>query len=260
MCFRNCWILLLIVLVIEKNSYAFDFPGEFAQNPSGSLALSGLPGFRSTPARFAEPGFGVSYAQVSETEIQVVSAAGEMGWGRETLGFRTAFFSSYMAMDSIYRQVYSEIDASVFGTWYVVGFGYGLSVNWIPAEEEWTENRYKLGSAVLWRPLALSGMLVWNQAPNMLEVGYGVSIRAEVAERFYSFLEYDGESFDIGTAARFKFMTIRSAYRFPEFGVVCSVEFALGGVNVSGTYGFVGQIWDWFGGNISKSVRKKTIL
>ena len=112
MCFRTCWIMLLSVFVIGKNSYAFDFPGEFAQNPSGFLALSGLPGFRSTPARFLEPGFGISYARVIETQVQAVSAAGEMGWGGDGLGFRTAFFSSYMAMDSIYRQVYSELDAS----------------------------------------------------------------------------------------------------------------------------------------------------
>jgi hypothetical protein len=207
-----------------------------------------------------EPGFGFSYAQVLESQIQVVSAAGEMGWVRDGLGFRTAFFSSYLAMDSIYRQVYSELDASAFGTWYIVGLGYGLSVDWVPAEDKWTSNRYKIGTALLWRPMALSGMLVWNQAPDILEMGYGVSIRGAIGERFYSFVEYDGESFDIGTAVRFKFMTIHTAYRFPDFGVVCAVEFALDGVYISGVYGFVGQIWDWFGGNISKSVRKKTIL
>ena len=195
-----------------------------------------------------------------DTQVQVVSAAGEMGWGSDKSGVRTAFFSSYMSMDSIYRQVYSELDASVFGSWYILGLGYGLSVNWIPTEEKWTENRYKMGAAFLWRPLALSGMLLWNKAPDILEIGYGISFRIELAERFYTFLEYDGESIDVGTALRFKYTTVRSAYRFPEFGVACSIEFAFGGVHASGTYGFVGQIWDWFGVCVSKSIQKKSIL
>lgn len=251
-------------LLLVGLSHAFDLPGEFVQNPSGSLALSGLPGFRSTPARLLEPGFGISYARVLEAEEQIVAAAGEFGWdalcGGVCPGLRMAFFSSYAELDSIYRQVYSEWDASAFGSWYVVGVGYGLSVEWVPGDNQWTGNRYKFGSALLWSPFALSGMLVWTDYAHNLTMDYAVSVSLNLAGRIYSFVEYDGMSLDIGSAFHFKYMTIRSSYRFPEFGVACSVDFVLGGVSVSGMYGFAGQIWDWFGISASKSVRKKTIL
>lgn len=256
--------LLICVLLLAGASHAFDLPGEFAQNPSGTLALSGLPGFRSTPARFVEPGFGVSYARVLGAEEHVAAAAGEFGWEKlcsgKCPGLRVAFFGSYTELDSIYRQVYSEWDASTFGSWYIVGVGYGLSVEWIPGESRWTGNRYKLGGSLLWSPLTVSGLLSWMDYPDNLMVDYAVSVRLDLAWRFYSFVEYDGESFDVGSAIRFKYMTLQSSYRFPDFGVGCSMEFLLGGVSAAATYGFVEQIWDWFGVSLSKTVRKKTIL
>lgn len=259
-----CRFLLMLVWLLVGLSHAFDFPGEFARNLGGSLALSGLPGYRSTPARFAEPGFGVSYARVLGVEEQIAAAAGEFGWdalcGANCPGLRMAFFSSYMELDSVYRQVYSEWDASVFDSWYIVGVGYGLSVEWIPGESQWTGNRYKLGTALLWNPVAVSGMLSWMEYSGDLTMDYAVSVRLDLGMRFCSFVEYDGDSFDIGSAFRFKYMTVRSSYRFPEFGVACSMEFVLGGVAAAATYGFVGQIWDWFGASFSKIIRKKTIL
>ena len=258
------WTVMICGLLLVGLSHAFDLPGEFAQNPSGSLALSGLPGFRSTPARLSEPGFGISYARVLGAKEHVAAAAGAFGWENlcdgECPGLRMAFFSSYTELDSVYRQVYSEEDASAFGSWYVVGLGYGLSVEWVPGENQWTGNRYKLGGALLWSPFAVSGMFVWTDYAHKLTMDYAASVSLNLAGRLYSFVEYDGTSLDIGSAFRFKYMTIRSSYRFPEFGVACSVDFFFFFVFVSGMYGFVGQIWDWFGISASKSVKKKTIL
>ena len=58
-----------------------DYPVEFVQNPGGNLALSGLPGYSSTPARRGMPGFGLSYARLGEVGIQAAGVAGEICFG-----------------------------------------------------------------------------------------------------------------------------------------------------------------------------------
>ena len=85
--------VILLIIWLASLACAMDFPGEFVQNPGGSLALSGLPGYKSSPARIAEPGFGLAYAQVDEASLQVAGAAGELGLWRD---YRLAFFSSYL--------------------------------------------------------------------------------------------------------------------------------------------------------------------
>ena len=220
---------LLLMVCMASLVLAMDFPGEFVQNPGGSLALSGLSGYRSSPARHLDDGevagFGLAYAQVPEASLQVAGAAGEMGLGL----FRIAFFSSYAEMDSLYRQVYSELDASVMHSWFVGGRGYGVSVDILPGQESWTCNRYKAGLAFLKKP-------------------------------FGAFVEYDGESFDVGNYLKFTHLSVISAYRFPEFAISVSLVLSVGDWSLSGAYGNSYPIWDWFGFTASKSVRKKTIL
>ena len=250
---------LLLIVCMVRFAMAMDFPGEFVQNPGGSLALSGLPGLRSTPARYLEDssraGLGVAYAQVPEASLQVAGAAGELLLGL----FRLAFLSSYTEMDSLYRQVYSELDVSVTHSWFVGGAGYGVSVDFLPGEECWTSNRYKAGVAVLKKPLSLSGMVVLVNQGDYFDMGYGTALRFD-GGRFGAFVEYDGISIDVGNYLNFSHLSVISAYRFPEFAFSVSLVFSLGDWAFSGAYGNAGPIWDWFGFTATKTIRKKTIL
>lgn len=251
--------LLLVFMWLGSFAFAMDFPGEFVQNPGGSLALTGLPGFRSTPARYlgdsSRAGLGVAYAQVPEASLQVAGAAGELSLGL----FRVAFFSSYTEMDSLYRQVYSELDVSVAHSWFVGGVGYGVSVDILPGAESWTNNRYKAGLAVLKKPLSLSGMIALVNQGDSFDMDYGTALRFD-GGRFGAFVEYDGFSFDVGNYLKFTHLSVISAYRFPEFAFSVSLVFSLGKWALSGAYGNACPIWDWFGFTATKTIRKKTIL
>ena len=244
---------------MESLVLAMDYPGEFAQNPGGSLAISGLPGYRSSPARHLGEGeiagFGLSYARVPDASLQVVGAAGEMGLGL----FRFAFFSSYAELDTLYRQVYSELETSVAHSWFVGGLGYGVSVDILPGQENWTCNRYKAGLAIMKRPLSVSGMATLVNQGAFFLVDYRAALRFD-GIRFGAFVEYDGESFDVGNYLKFSHLSVISAYRFPEFAISVSIALSVGDWSLSGAYGNAYPIWDWFGFTTSKSVRKKTIL
>ena len=143
------------LFLIASSSRAMDAPGEFVQNSSGNLALSGLPGFYSTPAREAIPGYGLVFARELSTGLFVAGGAGEIALGSSAYPFRLAFMESYSEMDSVYRQVYSQVETSVALSWLVMGLGYGASVEWIPAEQHWTRHRYKAGACLVWQDLSL---------------------------------------------------------------------------------------------------------
>lgn len=251
--------IYIIVMWFTLEAFAMDFPGDFVQNPGGSLALSGLPGYKSTPARYFDDStsgaFGVAYARVPEADLQVVGLVGEMN-----LWFtRLAFFSSYLLMDSLYRQVYSEIDFSLSHSWVVGGVGYGLSVDWIPGAESWTSNRYKAGVAFLKGPLSLSAMTSLVNHRSYCNLDYALAFRFE-GNRFGAFVEYDGYSIDVGNSITFSHAKVLSAYRFPEFAVAVSLVFGFSEWSLSGAFGNARPIWDWFGFTMTKSIRKKTIL
>ena len=250
---------ILVFVWLASLVCAMDFPGEFVQNPGGSLALSGLPGYKSTPVRYLEEGaaagFGVAYARMPGADIQVAGAAVEIGLAKS----RLAVSSSYTEMDSLYRRVYSEVDLSLTRSWLMGGAGYGVSVDWLPGEESWTLNRYKAGLAIVERPLALSGLISLVNSGSIFQVDYGVSLRFD-GETFGAFVEYDGNSVDVGNYLKFSHLSVISAYRFPEFALSVSLVVSVGGWSLSGAYGDAYPLWDWFGFTASKTIRKKTIL
>lgn len=256
--------IYIIVVWLTSVAFAMDFPGEFVQNPGGTLALSGLPGYKSSPARYFDDStsgaFGVAYARVPEADLQVAGAAGELALWRD---YRLAFFSSYLEMDSLYRQVYSEWNFSLAKSWLVGGVGYGLSVDWVSggeiSRENWTTNRYKAGLAFLKSPLSLSALTTLVNHRSFYDLDYAVAFRFQ-GKRFGAFVEYDGNSIDIGHSLNFAHAIVLSSYRFPEFAVSVSLGFTFGGWAFSGAYGNARTIWDWFGFTATKSVRKKTIL
>ena len=227
------------------------------------------------PAQVADPGFGVAYAQVPAVSLSVVGVGGEFGLGRsgDYDRYRIAFSGSYLEMDSLYRQVYSEWDFST--AWFskgpskenfglVAGVGYGLSIDWVPegndfAGESWTSNRYKAGVALIKSPLSLSAMLSLLNHDSYFEFDYALALRFE-GSRIGAFVEFDGKSLNVGDYLKFEHFAIYSVYRFPDFAMSVSIVFSIGNWNFSGAYGNAGSLWDWFGFSISKSIRKKTIL
>ena len=255
-------LVIALSLAYAANAKAMDSPGEFVQNSGGNLAMEGLQGFNSTPARVASPAFGISYTRNNETLTQVAGASGELGLSSFGLSqrYRMAFFSSYLQMDSLYRRVYSELDFSVNASWLVAGAGYGFSAEWAYDRSQWDRHRYKAGLAFVWSGLSVSALgMGWCDMP--LEYpDYIVGLHLSVAERFSVFGEWDGVSFDIGNAVHFSHFSVRSAYRFPGFGVSLLLEFCFSGWSLDGIYGFTGAVWDWFGVSFSRKVTKKSIL
>lgn len=266
-------LTLFVLLCLVAFAGATDYGGEFVRNPGGNLALKGLPGYASTPARLAQPGLGISYVRLSEIDMQVAGAAGEFSLDALTgakgdsasLSSRVAFGASYLALDSLYRQVYTELSFSVSYRPLVLGVAYGFSAEWVPAPSadpdalHWDRHRYKSGAAFVLGGLSLSAMLSgWTSAP-LAETDYAFGARLEVG-RFAGFVEWDGLSFDVGSAVRFRFLEIRSSYRFPDFGVAVSLSFWLENWSLEGVFGTGTPIRDWFGVSLSKQIRKKTIL
>ena len=243
--------IYIIVLWLASCVLAMDF---------GTVSF---PGYRLNPARpladSVRGEFGVAYAQVPEADVHVASAAGAFGLGMS----QVAFASSYTQMDSLYRQVYSEIDISLVSPWLVGGVGYGISVDWIAegdfSGECWTVNHYKAGLAVVKSPLSLSGMATFVNHGSFYDVDYVASFRFD-GGRFGAFVEYDGVSVDVGNYLKFAHLSVFSAYRFPEFAVAVSLVFTVGDWSLSGAYGKAYPIWDWFHFTASRVIRKKTIL
>ena len=231
-----------------------DAPGEFVQNSSGNLALSGLPGFYSTPARVVFPGYGLVYARELSTGLLVAGGAGEIALGPSAYPFRLSFMESYSEMDSVYRQVYSQVETSVAFSWLVMGLGYGASVEWIPAEQHWTRHRYKAGSSLVWKDVSLSAMVA-GWIGDISSVSYWVGGQFWAKKRISAFVEYDGTSFDVGNAVRFKYCDLFAAYRFPGFAMSLKVEFHVMQWNIHGMYGFAGAFWRWLGAGISHDLR-----
>ena len=231
-----------------------DAPGEFVQNSSGDLALSGLPGYASSPAREAFPGYGLVYARELSTGLLVAGGAGEFAVGSSANPVRLAFMESYSEMDSIYRQVYSQIETSVAFSWLVTGLGYGVSVEWIPAEQHWTRHRYKAGVALIWNDLSLSAM-VSGWFGDASSFSYCVGGQFWAKKRISAFVEYDGVSVDIGNVVHFRYCDLFAAYRFPYFAMSIKVEFHLMRWNVHGMYGFAGEFWRWLGAGFSHDLQ-----
>lgn len=214
---------------------------------------------------WAEPGFEIGYLQVPKAAVSLASVGGRMELGL----FRLAYSGSYLAMDSLYRQVYSEWDA--LATYLpknrlgiVGGVGYGLSVDWVPENrdypgESWTSNRYKVGAVLVKSPLSLSAITSLLNHASYCEFNYAVALRFD-GGRLGVFVEYDGMSIHVGDYLKFSHVSLFSAYRFPDFAMSFSLVFTIGDWTLSGAYGQACSIWDWFGFSVAKSIRKKTIL
>lgn len=247
---------LIFTFFIQTKLFAFDFPGAFGMNLHGDLAPVGLSGFYSTPARVAEPGFGVSVSRLPSTNQSVVGVAGEFG----NSFYRLSAFGSYGLMDSIYRQVYNEWDASINFDWLILGAGYGLSVEWIPGDATWTRHRYKGASTLKFKDAYLSTM-VWNYTSESFErLEFLLGFYVNPSESFSAFAQWNGSEAFVGTSLNFKYFSLSTAYRLPGFSVAFSLEFRLQNWTLEGAAGKSNQSLEWFNASIKNKIQKKTIL
>ena len=207
----------------------------FVPTVRGDLAPAGFPGFYTSPARTAASGFALSAVYgAGDVDELVYSGYGEVGAGP----FRLAVFSAFHGLDSLYRQSYSELQASLPVRMFVLGAAYGLSMEWLPGAEKWARHRYKAGAMFLWRDFSIGAMAYgFTDGMDGYVNGRG-GLHWEPQGNFSFFLEADRNSVWIGNGIRFRYGEARFRYGFPDFAV--SVLF-----NAS---------WDgWFAGMVAGS-------
>jgi len=216
----------------------------------------GLLTFNSTPARLAEPAFGVSYYGLPETSQWGASVAGEFGNSR----YRVATMGAYCLMDSIYRMVYGEWDFSLNREFWVVGAGYGLPIEWVPGDGAWTRHRYKVGTTLLYRRMSFSAM-GWNYFSDPVQsLRYLVGFYIKSENGFDAFVQWDGRLAAIGTTLFFKHLSLSSTYRFPGFALAMSLDFYWNSWSLEGSVGKLNHSLGWFGFVLENKIQKKTIL
>lgn len=249
-------LLFFAGLFLAVSVHAMDAPAGLAQVRGGDMNPSGLPGFYSTPARVADPGFGMNFYRMPSTDQMTAGLSGEF----EVFRFRGAFSGSYESMDSVFRQINSGWDVSAGVDWLVLGAGYGLSINWIPEEEVWTNHRYKIGVTFVHENLSFSAM-GWNYTSEPLkELLYLLGLYVKGGRSFEAYAQWDGVSAVIGTTLGFKYMSFSTAYRMPGFSVAVKLDFHLGQWSGAGIVGNSGHSLEWFGFEVERKIKKKTIL
>lgn len=185
----------------------------FVPTVRGDLAPAGFPGFYTSPARTAAPGFALSAVYgAGDVDEFAYAGFGEVGAGP----LRLAVFSAFHGLDSLYRQSYSELQASIPVRMFVLGAAYGLSMEWLPGAEKWARHRYKGGAMFLWRDFAVGGV-VYGFTDESVDGRGGV--HWEPQGNFSLFLEADRNSVWLGNGIRFKYGEARFRYGFPDFAV-----------------------------------------
>ncbi len=207
---RRSWALWLGLSV---NLWAAGGAVPFVPTVRGDFALDGFPGFYTSPARTTVPGFALS-AVYGAGDVDEFAYA---GYGVVDAGpLCLAVFSAFHGLDSLYRQSYSELQASLPVRMFVLGAAYGLSMEWLPGAEKWARHRYKAGATLLWRDFSLGGMAN-GFTDELVDVRGGVHWVPQGAFSF--FLEADRHSVWLGNGIRFRYGEAHFRYGFPDFSV-----------------------------------------
>ena len=196
-------------LLMAQDGLAAEGRASFASLFAGGLSPVGLGGFHSSPARFAEPSYGVSFYWLDDVDESSWNLSLEFG----SDAYRVSAFVDYETMDSLYRNLYSE--ASYAKTWphFAFGMGYGIDMEWVPGDVFWTRHRFKWGANYLWRQVSVSGML-----SGFLDEGVSpvVGIHWISDESISAFVESDFDYLHVGANFRWKYFEI-GTLSFPGF-------------------------------------------
>lgn len=226
-----------------------------AMSFENNLAEEGLPDYSSTPVRKSRPAIGLGFGKLLDEGPVWFEAAGELNIQK----FRLAFVEELLALDSIYRRSYSEMNLSRdFGS-VALGGGYGCSMEWVPGENLWIRHRYKLGTSFSWKRVHLGGVLSgWFDDFTSIEFLVGGSVKT--GDNFDFFCQWDGRVVDLGVGIFLGRVSLSSSYRFPGFGTSFLVSIYWDGGKVNGFYDFNNESFDRFGFKFSKFVEKKDYL
>lgn len=238
--------LSVLLFALNVASWAVGGPVPFAPSVQGDFAEEGFAGFYSSPARLASPGFALAAFGVlgSESDVDEFAwaAYGDLGNNR----WRLAFLGSYHGLDSLYRQSYSELDASTTLSWFTLGGAYGFSMEWIPGDGKWARHRYKVGALARWREFSLGGA-AYGFTDEPVELGGGVHWNPE--GHFSVFVEGNRRGVLIGNALKFVHGRIDVLYGFPDFSFSTMLSFYWGGWFAGGAFGSGGiPLWGAFSG------------
>ena len=246
-CFKNCCFVLFVILItlLSEQIHAAEGRAPFASLLAGGLSPVGLGGFYSTPARYADPSYGVSYYWTDDVDESSWNLSLEFG----TDLYRVGAFICYMSMDSLYRKTYSE--ASFAKTWqrFVFGTSYGLDMEWVPGGEFWARHRLKLAFDFKWRELYLAGMLSGYMDEGIVPI---VGVHWISEESVSAFAESDFDYLYIGANFRWKFLEISTSYRFPDFAVAMQFSYNSSHYGVSYSRGFKHNSIGWNGVHVSR--------
>lgn len=228
--------------------YAAEGHASFASLLAGGLSPVGLGGYHSTPARFANPSYGVSYYWMDDIEESSWNLSLEFG----SDAYRVGVFVAYLSMDSVYRNLYSEFSFARPWSRFVFGASYGLDMGWIPGGVIWTRHRYKVAFDFKWREIHLAGMLRGFMDESVSPI---VGVHWISDEAIAAFADCDFDYLYIGASFRWKFMEISTSYRFPDFAVALQMSFSGGPFEASYARGFKHNSIAWNGVHVMRRLK-----
>jgi len=243
------WSVVLMWTALGS-AYAVEGRTPFASLMAGGLSPVGLGGFFSTPARYADPSYGVSYYWTDDVDESSWNLSLEYG----SEAYRVGAFIGYLSVDSLYRNLYSEV--SLAKTWMniVLGTSYGLDMEWTPGENAfgggfWTRHRLKFALDFKWREIHLAGLLSGFTDEGVTPV---VGLHWVTEESVLAFAECDFDYLYVGASFRSKFVELCSSYRFPSFAVALQISFSGAHYGAAYARGFKHNSIGWNGVHVTR--------
>lgn len=238
-------VVMLAALGGFEPCYAAEGHASFASLLAGGLSPVGLGGYYSTPARFADPSYGLSYYWMDEVEETSWNMSLEFG----NHDHRVGAFVAYLSMDSLYRNLYSELSYARSWNRFAIGASYGVDMEWIPGGDFWARHRFKGALDYRWREIHLAGMLSGYTDEGVSPM---VGVHWISDESIAAFAECDFDYLYIGTVFRWKFAEISSSYRFPDFAVALQLSFEISRYGISFARGFKHNSIAWNGLHVTR--------
>ena len=170
--------------------------------------------------------------------------------------YRVGSFVAYQSMDSLYRNLYSEV--SVARTWmkFAVGMSYGLDMEWVPGDAFWTRHRFKGGVDYRWKQIAVAAMLSGFTDEGVSHISPVVGVHWKSDESVSTFAECDFDYLYVGASFRWKFLEVGTSYRFPDFAVAVLLSFNGSRYGVSYARGFKHNSLGWNGVHVSRWLKQ----
>ncbi len=232
---RNLFACILLAMLAAPMSYALElFP----------YALD----YGTNPAKSIEPSFGgVFWMSAGGPDLWWAETHGE--WKIKKVGVH--FAEKYLSMDTLYRENFSNVDASLQTKYFAVGVGYGLSVDWIPGEESWLRHKISSGASIFWNTFQLGiwGCGYTDEFWTLLN-----SLEWRPSSHFVAIFITDYTSFDLGSSLCFEYGCLSSIYRFPSFSFSVVLTLLPGKWELGGAHGFGGENQSWHSFSVEKKL------